>query len=80
VTHEFCDHCPGCRPALLDLASGRPYPDTDPLMLKVNHIWNTDTTYAERKAFIDVTVHNSREPEDLRLTSALIWKIERAGA
>lgn len=74
MTHEFCDHCPGCRPALIDLASGRPLPDDSPEMLRVNRIWDRQTTYAERKAFIQVTVHNCREPETVRLAQLLALK------
>jgi hypothetical protein len=76
MTHEFCDHCEGCRPALLDLTTGQPLPADSPLMLKVNQIWNHQTTYAERKAFIDVTVHNSRDAETVRLARAVIERIE----
>ena len=45
-------------------------------MLAVNRIWNTQTSYAERKAFIEVTVNNSRDPADLRLVQAVAAKFE----
>ena len=75
--HEFCDHCPGCRPALLNAETGQPLPADDPLMVKVAKIWATETTYAERKAFIDVTVHNSRAPADLRRCQSVVEKFQR---
>ncbi len=75
MNHEFCDHCPGCRPALID-ERGRPVPADSPAMLAVNRIWNTQTSYAERKAFIEVTVNNSRDPADLRLVQAVAAKFE----
>lgn len=75
INHDFCDHCPGCRPALLDLITGRPLADDSPEMLRVNKIWNEQTTYRERKAFIAVTVHNSRAAEDMRLAQNIIAKI-----
>lgn len=73
--HEFCDHCPGCRPAFFDVASGRRLPDDHAMVVKANKVWNTETTYAERKAFINVTMHNSRVPEDMRLAQACMHKL-----
>lgn len=78
MNHEFCDHCPGCRPALIDTETGRPLPADSSLMLAVSRIWASQTTYAERKAFIEVTANNSRDPADLRLAQAVIAKIEKA--
>lgn len=76
MTHAFCDTCPGCRPALLDAKTGEALPAESPIMIKINRLWDRETTYAERKAFVDVTVHNSRAPEDMRLASSVIRKIE----
>jgi hypothetical protein len=78
MTHEFCDHCPGCRPAIIDWDSGKPFPDDSPLMLAINRIWDKETTYEERKAFIDVTVHNSRRSSDRRLARRVAAKFETA--
>lgn len=78
MKHEFCDHCPGCRPALVDLKTGNAMAADSEIMILVNRVWNTETTYAERKAFIDVTVHNSVKPDDFRLASGIMAKIERA--
>lgn len=78
--HEFCDHCPGCRPALVDVATGRVLPDDSTLMIAVNRVWNTHTSYAERKAFIEVTLHNSRAEKDLQLAAAVMTKIKRLNA
>lgn len=50
--HEFCDNCPGCRPAMLDMQTNKPVPRNDPKMQIVDKIWDNETTYAERKAFI----------------------------
>ena len=75
MTHEFCDHCPGCRPALIDTTTGRPFADDSPLMVEVNRIWKWETTYAQRRAFIMITVHNSRAPNDLKLAQNIVDKI-----
>lgn len=76
--HEFCDTCPGCRPAMLDVRTGKRLPDDDPKMTKVNRVWDNDTTYEQRKAFIEVTLHNSRKPGDMRGFQAVSLMIEAA--
>lgn len=65
--HEFCDDCPGCRPAMLDMKTGKPMPNDHPAMVEINRLWDNETTYAQRKAFIEVTLHNSRQPHEMRL-------------
>ena len=70
--HEFCDNCPGCRPALIDVETMQKVPDNHRFMTSVNKIWDNDTTYAQRRAFIEVTLHNSRNPQDLRLTEEVV--------
>jgi hypothetical protein len=76
--HQFCDHCPGCRPALVDPLTGKLLPDDSPITVAVNKIWDTNTTYDERKAFIEVTLHNSRNLDDLRLARAVMDKVGKA--
>jgi hypothetical protein len=78
MKHEFCDHCPGCRPAMFNMKTGQVLQESDPLMININRIWNQETTYAERKAFIEVTVNNSRSTEDLLLAQGVMLKFERA--
>ena len=78
MTHQFCDHCPGCRPALIQPATGKVFADDSPEMLAVMKIWNHNTTYSERKAFINVTVNNSRKSEDLKLSRTIMAKIHSA--
>ncbi len=73
--HEFCDHGPGCRPAMFDATTGKVAPDDSPIMIRMNHIWNHETTYAERKAFIDVTVHNRHSDENLRLANKIMDRL-----
>lgn len=78
--HQFCDSCPGCRPAIIDRKTGTQLPPESPIMVAVNNIWDHHTTYEERKAFIEVTLHNSQAPTDLELASALVRKLESAMA
>lgn len=78
--HEFCDDCPGCRPALLDVENQKQLPDDDPIMIEVNKIWDGETTYAQRRAFIKVTLHNSRNAMDVARFQEVTQKIEIACA
>lgn len=52
--------------------------DDSPIMLAINRAWNHDTTYAERKAFIEVTLHNSRLEDDCRMAAAVAAKFRTA--
>ncbi|MDD3473383.1 MAG: hypothetical protein PHS86_11415 [Syntrophaceae bacterium] len=74
--HEFCDDCPGCKPAILDMKTNRPLPPDDPLMQAVMFMWQNGTTYQERKAYIEVTLHNSRSQSDLILANSVFHKIK----
>ena len=74
--HAFCDSCPGCRPAMIDVKTGKPVPPDDPKVLAINLLWDKRTTYEQRKAYIEVTLHNSRKPEDMRLCQEVLGKIE----
>jgi hypothetical protein len=74
--HDFCDHCPGCRPVLIDVNTGQPLPADSPSMVKVNQVWASETTYEQRKAFIEVTLHGSCSSNDLRLANQVGAKIK----
>jgi hypothetical protein len=76
--HEFCDHCPGCRPAMINIETGQVMPQDSDVMIAVNRIWDHETTYAERKAFIAVTLHNSRRFDDMQLAGRVMQKIQAA--
>ncbi len=76
--HEFCDKCEGCRPAMLDPRTGVKVPDTDPMMVSVNRAWDNETTFAQRKAFIEVTLKNCRNPVELRLYQEVVEIIKAA--
>lgn len=74
--HEFCDSCPGCRPALLDVTTEQRLADDNPIMIAVNKIWDEETTYEQRKAFIEFTLHNSRVPIIVARAEEVIKKFE----
>jgi hypothetical protein len=56
----------------------KPIADDNPAMIIVNKVWNNDTTYDMRKAFIEVTLHNSQNKTDLSLASQVVDKFKRA--
>lgn len=81
--HEFCDDCPGCRPALADFdpVTGQvkgTLPQDHPVMVIVNRIWDNETTFAQRKAFIEVTLHNCRNEHEMRLFDEVQQTIQEA--
>lgn len=78
MTHPFCDHCPGCQPAIVDPVTGAVLPETSHYMKAVMHVWRKETTYAQRKAYIDVTVHNSTVRGTLELAQEVVKKFEAA--
>jgi len=47
-------------------------------MQVVMFMWENNTTYQERKAFIEVTLHNSELPSDMRLATSVFEKIKTA--
>ena len=77
--HEFCDKCPGCRPALATLDGvkvGKPFDDDTPEMKAINKYWDNETEYRQRKAYIEVTLHNSRRPGELALCKQVMAGIQ----
>jgi hypothetical protein len=66
----FSDDCPGCRPAMIDMQTGRPLSDDDPVMQAMNDVW-AKTTYAERQSFHRFTCLGSMEPVDLMTIRAI---------
>lgn len=73
--HEFCDTCPGCRPAIMLAETGKKLPPEHPTMIKINRVWNKECTYHERKAYINVTVNNSHVPAELEMTERVMKKL-----
>ncbi len=71
------DNCTSCRPALIDVATGRAMPDSSPEMQIVLRVWAT-TTLEERRAFHRVTVNNGQDPEDLALVQGVSSRIQAA--
>lgn len=75
--HEYDPACPDCRPAFLDVKTGRPLPDEHPYMVAANRVFDAGT-FAERRAYVRVCVHNSRRRHDLDLAQALIRRMVKA--
>lgn len=75
--HRYDPNCPQCTPAIMDVESGEVLADDSPTMIQVMKVWNS-LPFAHREAFINVTVFNSRAPEDLALTRTIGEKFEAA--
>lgn len=74
---EFDPECPGCRPCLVDFETKEVLPDTHPDMILLLDVWRA-ASKAEQEAFFRVTVHNSRDANDLRALQSLQQRIRVA--
>ena len=75
----FDDECPGCRPAMVDVKTGRVFPDDSAEMKTVNRLW-AQTTLQERQAWHRVTCQNSRSIVDVQIAKRFADRIEAAFA
>jgi len=71
------DECPGCRPVLVDMATGKVEPEGSPKMNAVMKIWG-QTTLAERQAFHRFTCLNSRADGDVAVMQSLSLRFKQA--
>lgn len=74
---QFDDNCRGCRPVIIDAATGLPMGPETPEMVAVNGVWET-TTREEREAFHDFTCLNSRDLKVMELVAAIHRRITDA--
>lgn len=74
---HFEDDCPGCRPAMIDIKTGKRLPEDSPEMQAVMGVW-AKTTIEERRAFHRFTCQNSRAPEDMAVISEFSQRINEA--
>lgn len=70
---EFDDDCPGCRPAILDLKTGKQVPMNSAAQQAVERVW-ARTSFEERRAFHRVCCQNSKNYMDLFLMVGLARK------
>lgn len=57
---KFDANCPGCRPVLLDVRTGKTFPDDSPAMKAINRVWH-NMTLPEKEAWHEFTCQNSRQ-------------------
>jgi hypothetical protein len=76
---HFDDECVGCRPAMVDIETGRVYADDTLEMTIVNRLWS-ETTLGERQAWHRVTCQNSRSLVDMQFAKAFADRLEAAFA
>ncbi len=53
-------------------------PNDDPMMIEVNRVWDNETTFAQRRAFIEVTLKNSKKPQDIKMFQEVAAIIQEA--
>lgn len=75
--HRYDPDCPHCRPVIFHQLTGQVLPDDSPEMQVVNAIWDS-SPFAQREAFINVTVHNSSDVTDVTLATALTDRLRIA--
>lgn len=73
---RYEDHCPGCRPVLVD-ENDRPLPNGHPAMRAVLKAWET-VPREERHALHNVCCQNSEDPRDLELAERVRQHLEAA--
>ncbi len=71
------DACPGCKPAMLNLATGARLPDDSPEMKLILAIFDK-LTLPERQAWHRFTCMNSRASGDLEVISRFQGQIQAA--
>ena len=74
---QYQEDCPGCRPAMIDLKTGKRMSDDTPVMMAVNRVYAA-ASRAEKEAFHRVCCLNSRALDDLQLMAQLQQRIQRA--
>jgi len=78
MSHDcFDDECPGCRPAMVDVKTGRLLADDSVEMKTVRRIWS-GTTLKERQAWHRFTCQNSRSIVDIQIVKAFSDRLEAA--
>lgn len=73
----FDDNCPGCKPTMVELDSGKVLPDDHPQMVALLKMWR-ETTIHERRAWHAFTCQNLRDPLTMALIPGLQQKMEQA--
>ena len=75
--NKFSDDCPGCRPALMDLKTGKVLGPDTPEMKAIDEIW-ADTTKQEREAYHRFCCSNERSPSTMRLAGGIAERVRLA--
>lgn len=76
---KFDDECAGCKPAMMDVETGKVIPDDAPSMMVVLRVWST-TTLAERQAWHRFTCLSSRTVDDVHVARSFAQRVEEAFA
>lgn len=74
---EYRDDCPGCRPCVVNLATGIPYAEDSDIGKAIGRVWSV-TTRAQKQAFHAVTCNSSRDHVDMMLAERVVHSIQKA--
>jgi hypothetical protein len=73
----YDNDCPGCRPAIVDVATGKIMPQDSPVMQIINQLFNK-LTPEERQAWHSFICQNSRDPKVIEYVGRFTGQIEAA--
>lgn len=73
--NEFQEECRGCRPAIMDVKTGRVYADDSPIMKAILGVWDKATP-EEKQAYHRITCQNSRADKDLETVAPLLERLK----
>ena len=73
----YDDACSGCRPAIVDVKTGKIMPQDSPVMQIVNQLFKK-LTPEERQAWHSFTCKNSRDPKVLEHVGRFTGQMEAA--
>lgn len=73
---SFDPDCPGCQPALIDVATGKILGAKDPLVVALLPLWRA-LPRSSQEACWRVWVKNSRSPADLAIMTALFKSLSQ---
>lgn len=64
IHESYEENCQGCKPVILDIKTGRPFPADHPAVVAINAVFNS-LPLSDKQAWHELTCHNSREPQVL---------------
>lgn len=79
MSHHYDENCPGCRPAMIDVKTGKRMASNHPVMLAVLSVYD-NATLEERRALHKLWVDSDQSEENMRIAGPVIQRIQNAVA